>query len=71
MIERLLRVCLGFIPIVGLMAAGYAWVYIHTTVGLTVNFYLGIIGVVIAYNVTYMLGDIIITAYKAKKEMKQ
>jgi hypothetical protein len=70
MIERLLRFCLGLIPIASLIAAGYAWVYIHTTVGLTVNFYLGIIGAAILYNVAYMLGDIIITAYKTRKELK-
>ncbi len=65
--NKLIRLAFGSLVIALIVAIIYGWMFIHTALGLTSVFYLGVVVLFIGYFMAYAIGDIAMAAYESYK----
>jgi len=69
MIERIIRIAIGATVIALLIGAVYGWTLIHTALGIKDAHYFYAVAALIGSYISYIIGDIVLTAHNTRKDM--
>ena len=66
--DKLIRLVIGAVVIAILVAITYGWTLIHVALELTGTNYIYAVSVLIVLYVAYIIGDIVLVAFKTRME---